>query len=40
MFSHALPDQPGAADLGERGGDEQQQRPDDRHAMYPTTRAV
>ena len=31
MLAHALPHQPGTADLGEGGEHEQQHRPDDRH---------
>jgi hypothetical protein len=37
MFPHALPDQPGAADLGECGEDEQDDRTRDVHNAEPTT---
>ena len=37
VFADALSDEPGAADLGERGEGEQQQRADDRHGRYVNT---
>jgi hypothetical protein len=34
VLAHPLPDQPGTADLGDCGQDEQQGRPSERHAAW------